>query len=108
MTYPKNPGLLLLAVWLLLTGLIALFGLSFANLGLLMALLALVAGAAILLESSRIFKRTRRERLVGMVLLGIWLLLTGLLALTNTTFEGQGLVMGLLALVAGILVLIGR
>ena len=49
MRVTKNLGMLLLAIWLILYGLSALFGLSFAGLPLIMALLALAAGILILL-----------------------------------------------------------
>lgn len=45
---------------------------------------------------------------LGMLLLGIWLILQGLIALFSLSFSGLGIVMGLLALLAGILILIGR
>ena len=45
---------------------------------------------------------------LGMLLLGIWLILTGLLPLVNFSFSGIGTVMALLAIVAGALILIGR
>jgi len=45
---------------------------------------------------------------IGMLLLGIWLALTGLIPLLNLSFSGLNMVMSLLALVAGILVLVGR
>jgi hypothetical protein len=41
-------------------------------------------------------------------LLGVWLILHGLFALIGLTFHYQPQVMGLLALVAGVLVLAGR
>jgi hypothetical protein len=44
----KNLGMLLLAIWLILSGLISLLGLSFAGLSVMMGLLALVAGLLIL------------------------------------------------------------
>jgi hypothetical protein len=47
---PKNLGMLLLAVWLILTGLIEVLKFSFSGLPLIMALLAIVAGALILLQ----------------------------------------------------------
>ncbi len=47
--FPERWGFILLAIWLILTGLIALLGLSFSGLGLIMGLLALVAGILILL-----------------------------------------------------------
>jgi len=43
----KNFGLLLLAAWLILTGLIPLFNLSFSGLGTVMSILAVVAGILI-------------------------------------------------------------
>ncbi|MFO7539050.1 MAG: hypothetical protein R6X32_13480 [Chloroflexota bacterium] len=48
--FTKNLGMLLLAIWLILTGLIGLLGLSFEGLGIVMALLALLAGVLILLQ----------------------------------------------------------
>jgi len=41
----KNLGMLLAGIWLILTGLIPLLSLSFSGLGMLMAILAIVAGA---------------------------------------------------------------
>lgn len=108
MKLTKNLGLLLLAIWLILSGAIALFGLQFAGLGVLMALLALAAGAVILLESFNVLKGGSRKRNLGMILLGVWLLLNGLLALTSLNFEGQQIIMALLALVAGALILLNR
>jgi hypothetical protein len=45
----RNIGLLLLAIWLILSGLISLLGLSFAGLPLIMGVLALIAGIFILI-----------------------------------------------------------
>lgn len=45
----KNIGMLLLAIWLILTGVIPLLSLGFAGLGTIMAILAIVAGVFILL-----------------------------------------------------------
>ncbi len=45
----KNIGMLLLAIWLILTGVIPLLSLGFAELGTIMAILAIVAGVFILL-----------------------------------------------------------
>lgn len=50
----------------------------------------------------------RFTKSLGMLLLGIWLILTGLLPLVNVSFSGIGTVMALLAIVAGALILIGR
>ena len=45
---------------------------------------------------------------LGMLLLGIWLVLTGLLPILNVTFAHMGLTLSALALAAGILILLGR
>ena len=48
MRITKNVGMLLLAVWLIVTGLIPLLNLSFSGLGTIMAILAIAAGALII------------------------------------------------------------
>jgi hypothetical protein len=47
MKLTRNLGLLLLAAWLILTGLIPLLNLSFSGLATLMAILAIAAGVLI-------------------------------------------------------------
>jgi hypothetical protein len=50
MKLTKNIGMLLLAIWLVVTGLITLLNLYFSGLGILMAILAIAAGVLIALE----------------------------------------------------------
>jgi hypothetical protein len=45
---------------------------------------------------------------LGMLLLGIWLIATGLLPFVSITFVNMGLVLAVLAIVAGVLILMGR
>lgn len=45
---------------------------------------------------------------LGTMLLGVWLILTGLIQLINLHFSGLGVIMSVLALVAGFLILVGR
>ena len=45
---------------------------------------------------------------LGMLLLSIWLILSGLIALISLSFQGLPLIMGILAIAAGILILLGR
>ncbi len=47
-------------------------------------------------------------RNIGMLLLAIWLILTGLIPLLNFSFSGLGTLMAALAIAAGILIIIGR
>ena len=48
------------------------------------------------------------NRNLGMLLLGIWLVLTGLIPLLSLSVAGLGTVMAVLALAAGVLILAGR
>lgn len=45
---------------------------------------------------------------LGMIALCIWLILYGILALTNVTFAFADVIMGVLAIVAGLLLLLQR
>ncbi len=45
---------------------------------------------------------------LGLVLLGIWLIVTGLIQLLNFSFSGLGTIMAILAIAAGVLILFGR
>lgn len=51
--------------------------------------------------------RVRFTNRLGFLLLGIWLVLTGLSSL-GLSFPGLGVILGLLALAAGVLILIER
>lgn len=45
---------------------------------------------------------------LGTALLGIWLVLTGLIQIVHLSFSGLGIIMAVLALLAGALILVGR
>jgi hypothetical protein len=45
---------------------------------------------------------------IGAIVLGIWLILQGAIPLLHLSFSGSGTVLGLLAIVAGVLILIDR
>ena len=47
-------------------------------------------------------------RNIGMLLMAAWLILTGLIPLLSISFSGLGTVMAVLAIAAGILIVIGR
>ena len=50
----------------------------------------------------------RPTRTLGFQLLGVWLIAQGILSLVPILLPGIGVLMSLLALVAGLLILIGR
>jgi len=47
-------------------------------------------------------------RNLGMLLLGVWLIATGLIPLLNVSFSGLGTLMAALAIAAGVLIIVGR
>lgn len=50
----------------------------------------------------------RLTRNIGMLLLAVWLILTGLVPLLSLSFSGLGTVTAILAVAAGVLILVGR
>jgi hypothetical protein len=48
------------------------------------------------------------KRSIGLLLLGIWLVLTGVIPLINLSFNYLGIAMSILAIVAGVLIVVGR
>jgi hypothetical protein len=47
-------------------------------------------------------------RNLGMLLLAAWLILSGLIPLLNLNFSGLGVVVAILAIAAGVLIVVGR
>lgn len=45
---------------------------------------------------------------LGMILLAIWLILGGLVPLLHLSYEGLGMLMAILAIAAGVFILLGR
>jgi hypothetical protein len=52
--------------------------------------------------------RFRLTKNLGMILLGIWLIMTGLIPLLHLSFEGLPLIMAVTAILTGVLILLGR
>lgn len=53
-------------------------------------------------------RRMSLTKNLGMLLLGIWLIVMGLISLLGLSFQGLPILMGVLALAAGVLILLGR
>lgn len=45
---------------------------------------------------------------LGMLLLGVWLILTGLMQVVSIPVPGIGIILAILAVAAGVLILLGR
>ena len=96
-------GMFLLAIWLILTGLVSLTALTIPSGETILAIIAIVTGILIFLEI-----RAMPSKNLGRLLLAIWLILVGLLPLLSITFPAREIVVGVLAVVAGVLLLVGR
>ena len=103
MRLTRDPAVLLLSIWLILSGLVVLFGFQIAALPTLMAILALAAGVLLLLASRRFAMGG-----LGRILLAAYMLAVGLVSLVGLSFSGSGIVLAVLAVVAGGFLLIGR
>lgn len=106
----RNIGMILLAIWLILTGLLPVLNVSISGVGTIMALLAIVAGVFILL-SGRLGRDSGSSKLtdnLGMLLLAIWLIVTGLMSVLSVNFPSSGIVLAILAMAAGVLILLRR
>jgi UPF0716 family protein affecting phage T7 exclusion len=98
----RNLGTILLGIWLILTGLLPLVTFQIPGAELILAILAIAAGVLLLLRPGQI------SRTWGVILLCAWLILSGLVAITTLAIPGGEVVLGLLAIAAGILILLGR
>jgi hypothetical protein len=102
MKLTKNLGVFLLGIWLILAGLLPLLRITIPFSDTILALLAISAGVVILL---RPVKPTSR---LGVLLLGVWLIATGLLPLLSINIPASDIILALLAIAAGIVILVGR
>ncbi|HNZ32321.1 MAG TPA: hypothetical protein PKJ25_09510 [Smithellaceae bacterium] len=50
MNLPKNLGMLLLGIWLIVYGLIQVLALSFSGLGMIMAIFAIIIGVLLIMQ----------------------------------------------------------
>ncbi len=111
MRLTNNIGMVLLAIWLILMGLLPLLSISIPGIDLILAILAIAAGVLILLRPAGGTRRLGSVRLsgnLGMVLLAIWLIVTGLLPLLSLNIPAIGTILAVLAIAAGALILLGR
>jgi hypothetical protein len=104
MKLSRRLGLILVAAWLIIQGLVALFGIRFEGLDIIIGILATAAGVVLLIALSR----GGFETYIGMFLLGVWLAVEGLLAVFETSISFLGTALALVAVVAGVLIIVGR
>jgi hypothetical protein len=102
----RNSGFILLAIAFLGRGLLAFLppNMRIAGLGAILDLM--LFGAGVLLWVSA--RGRKLSRYPGILLLGSWLVATGLVGLLSINFLGLGSILSLLAVAAGVLVLLDR
>jgi hypothetical protein len=96
----KNLGMLLLGIWLVVSGLLSPFGVGGAMIGIVEDVLAIAAGVVILIAWRGWTAR------IGMLLLSIWLIVSALFSLLSFGFSGSGLILAVLAIAAGVVILV--
>lgn len=101
-----NIGFVLLSFWLIGKEALPLLSINVPNSGTILTLLAVSAGVLLVLGARRGDKKGSSN--LGIFLLGIWLIATGLIPLLNLSFPAIGLIMAILAVAAGIFILIRR
>ncbi len=104
MKTPRNLGMLVLAIWLIATGLLPLLKIKFSASDTILAILAIAAGVLLLLDVRRMNLRQN----LGMLLLAIWLIATGVLVFVHVPIPAVGTILALVAIAAGVLLLLRR
>ena len=99
----KNLGLFIMALWLIVQGILSLTKLHFPYEKLLMPAVALTAGIVILLQ---VIKTKIGD--IGLLLLSLWLILRSSLFLFHYTFPYSDMTLAILAIVAGIFLIIRK
>jgi hypothetical protein len=95
---------ILLGIWLIITGLIHLGGISFSKSGIILAVFGVVTGILFFIADSSEKIGTQ----IGSILLGTWLVAGGLMSLFHVRFTGSGVVLAVLAVAAGVMAVITR
>jgi hypothetical protein len=100
----KNLGFTLLAIWLIALGALGLFSFGVSSAGTLLSILAIATGALLLWD----VRGAKLNKHLGNLLLGIYLVLYGALPLLRIGFPASDLIMAVLAIAAGVLLLLNR
>ena len=97
-------GIIVLALWLIVQGIVDLFQINIPSLTFILPIIAILSGVLLML-------RARDPKTVinlGYLLLSVWLILTGLLPLFGVSSAQLVIVMAVLGAVAGVLLLVGQ
>jgi hypothetical protein len=97
-------GIILLSIWLLLSGVVNLFSVQLPAGDVILPALAIAAGIVLLANP----RRAKFSGRLAVWALSIFLILNGLLDLLSINFAASGVVLALLAIAAGVLLLLER
>ncbi len=100
----KKLATILLGVWLILRGLIALADFSFQGSSTILAVMAVVAGALLILAD---WSEKFSTHIADFVL-GLWLILAGIFPLFSVHFRGSNAVLEAVGLLAGVLIILRK
>ena len=95
-------GTVLLGIWLILTGLFSLLPIYIPTVVDVLPLVALVAGILLLITSASL------PRSLGVWFLAVWLILKGLMPYLLISVPKPGILIDILAVVAGVLILVRK
>jgi hypothetical protein len=104
MNWPERLGMIFLAVWLILVGLMPFIGMGVPFASEITIVLAILAGVLLLVG----MKGRRTAAKLGMVLLAIWLIASAAISLLGIMIPASGIILAILAVISGILILAGR
>lgn len=99
MKVKENPGVFILAIYLIVSGIISFVNLYVPVLSNLLPLVALSAGLLFLIGTGKLPKS------LGIILLGVWLILKGLLPFIYVPFPYFAYITDCIAIAAGIFIL---
>jgi hypothetical protein len=104
MNWPERLGMIFLAVWLILVGLMPFVGMALPFSSEITIVLAILAGVLLLVG----MKGRKTAARLGMVLVAIWLIASAVIPLLGIMIPASSIILAALAVVSGILILIGR
>jgi hypothetical protein len=100
----KRLAIIILGAWLILRGLVALADLSFHGSATILAVMAVVAGALLIIAD---WSEKFSAHIADFVL-GLWLILAGIVPLFNIHFRGSHAVFEVIGVLAGVLIILSK
>jgi hypothetical protein len=98
----KGLNIILLAIWLIVTGVVALLKLSYSWIPIIIAILQIAAGIFLIIggKKDQIFSN------IASIVLAIYLIAMGAISIFGISFNSMDIIMAIFAIVAGILIII--